>query len=538
MDQFQSTLIVVLTLLAAVVGLSAFSARTRIPSPTLMILAGLVVALLPGQMHIALKPELVLMIFMPPILYGAAWDTTWHDFWRNIRPISLLAVGLVFATTAAVALVAKALIPGMPWAVAFVLGAIVSPPDAAAATAVCSKLRVPKRIITILEGESLVNDASGLIAYKFALAAAMTGVFSWGDAGIELVRAGIGGVAYGIVVGWIMSLIHKQVKDANVATALSLLAPYVAYVPAEAMHVSGVLAAVSAGIVVSWRSPQVLNAEGRLQARPVWEVLILLINGFLFIMLGVQIDPILRGASSYSPGLLITSCVLISLTAMLIRIAWVFPAAWIPRLLFPHVRRREPTPRSGALAVIAWSGMRGSVSLAAALAIPETIGTHGGDTMPFPYRDLVVLLVFAVILSTLVVQGLTLEPMIRKLDMEVGEDVECTTEIEARSRAVLAGYEHLEKLGTPTSNEPEVAARVREQYEKRLEQLKVAALLDRTATAALETKAGVRARLELIGVERRTIVAMRESGEINDQLFRKLEKELDLDEIRLGQLLD
>jgi len=533
MDEFRSILIVVLALLAAVVGLSALSQRTRIPSPTLMILAGLAIALLPGQMHIPLKPELVLLIFMPPILYAAAWDTTWHDFWRNIRPISLLAVGLVFVTTAAVAAVAKWMIPPMPWAVAFTLGAIVSPPDAAAATAVCAKLRVPKRLITILEGESLVNDASGLIAYKFAVAAALTGVFSWADAGVQLLQAGVGGLAYGILIGWLMSHIHRWVKDANVATALSLLAPYAAYVPAEEMHVSGVLAAVAAGIIVSWRSPQVFSAQGRLQARPVWEVLILLINGFLFIMLGVQIDPILRGATGYSPGELVLYCAAVSVTAIVVRFLWVFPAAWLPRLLLPYIRRRDPVPRTASLVVLGWSGMRGSVSLAAALAIPERLN----DGSPMPYRDLVVLLVFAVILVTLVVQGLTLEPLIRRLGLEVGEETECAGEIEARSRAVLAGYEHLEKLGTPAATDPASAARVREQYEKRLEQLKIAALLDRTATAALESREGLRARLELIGVERRTIVAMRESGEINDQLFRKLERELDLDEIRLSQLL-
>jgi Na+/H+ antiporter len=534
MDEFKTILIVVLGLLAAVVGLSALSQRTRIPSPTLMVLAGLAIALLPGQMQIPLKPELVLMIFMPPILYGAAWDTTWHDFWRNIRPISLLAVGLVFVTMAAVAGVAKLLIPEMPWAVAFVLGAIVSPPDAAAATAVCSKLRVPKRIITILEGESLVNDASGLIAYKFAVAAALTGVFSWADAGIQLVQSGIGGIAYGVLVGWSMAHIHRLIKDANVATALSLLAPYVAYIPAEEfMHVSGVLAAVAAGIIVSWRSPDVFSAAGRLQARPVWEVLILLINGFLFIMIGVQIDPILRGTSNYSPLELVTYCAAISATAIAVRIIWVFPAAWIPRL-FTNVRRRDPIPRSSALVVIGWSGMRGSVSLAAALAVPNFMKD---DVTPFPYRDLVVAMVFAVILVTLVLQGLTLAPLIRKLGIEVNEDAECATEVEARYAAVMAGYEHLERLGTPGSEDPEVVARVREQYEKRMNQLKVASLLDRVATAAMESEQGVAARLELLAVERKAIVRMRERGEINDELFRKLEKELDLDEIRLGQLL-
>jgi CPA1 family monovalent cation:H+ antiporter len=250
-------------------------------------------------------------------------------------------------------------------------------------------------------------------------------------------------------------------------------------------------------------------------------------------MIGVQIDPILRGTSNYSPLELVTYCAAISATAIAVRIIWVFPAAWIPRL-FTNVRRRDPIPRSSALVVIGWSGMRGSVSLAAALAVPNFMKD---DVTPFPYRDLVVAMVFAVILVTLVLQGLTLAPLIRKLGIEVNEDAECATEVEARYAAVMAGYEHLERLGTPGSEDPEVVARVREQYEKRMNQLKVASLLDRVATAAMESEQGVAARLELLAVERKAIVRMRERGEINDELFRKLEKELDLDEIRLGQLL-
>jgi CPA1 family monovalent cation:H+ antiporter len=412
----------ILALLVAVAALAWVAARVGVAYPILLVLGGLAIGFVPGLPQVALNPDYVFVLFLPPLLYYAALLTTWRDFRANLRPISLLAVGLVIFTTVLVAAAAHYLIPGLSWAAAFVLGAIVSPPDAVAATAVTQRLRVPRRIVVILEGESLVNDATALVAYRFAIAAAAAGTFSLGGAGLEFVKVAVGGVAVGYAVGVAVAWIRQRLGDDSVESIVSLLTPYAAYLPAERMHVSGVLAVVTTGIYLSRRLPMISSARVRLRMYATWETLVFLLNGLIFILIGLQLRGILERlrADDQPLGQLIAYAAAISAVAIAVRMLWVFPATYLPRLLSRRLRERDPSPPVGNVFVVAWTGMRGIVSLAAALAVPLKIP---GTETPFPGRDLILFITFGVILATLVVQGLTLPPVIRWFKLtEDGEE--------------------------------------------------------------------------------------------------------------------
>jgi Na+/H+ antiporter len=403
---------IVLLLLATCVGLGLLARKLRLPEPTLLVIGGLVLSLQPWAPRIPpLEPDLVLLFFLPPLLYAAAFNTHWNSFRTNLRAISLLAVGLVLFTAGIVAIVAHELI-GLPWAVGFVLGAIVSPPDAVAALAITRQVKVPDIVTTILEGESLVNDASALVAMRTGVAVVVGGTFSILDATTNFVVVSLGGIAIGWIGGLLVTRMHRSlnrtgIADAKLTIAITLLTPFAIYLPAEKLHVSGVLAVVTAGLWVGQRCESLFPEEIYLEARAVWEMVEFLMNGLIFILIGFQLPVILEALDSkYTPGELAAYSLGISATVILARFLWVFPGAYWPRWIDRNLLGKDaPPPPWPNVFVVAWTGMRGVVSLAAAMALP----------VKFPHRDLVQFLTFWVIFVTLVGQGLTLPWIIRKL---------------------------------------------------------------------------------------------------------------------------
>ena len=381
-------------LLLAVAVLALLARKLHIPYPILFVIGGLLLGLIPKLPKVRLDPELVFLFFLPPLLFPAALFTSWRDFRVNLRPISLLAIGLVLFTTVAVALLAHYFM-GLPLAAGFVLGAIISPPDAIAATAIADRLKVPRRIVTILEGESLVNDATALVAYRFAVVAVVTGSFSLAHASGQFFIVGIGGILIGLAIGWLAEQFHKRVDDAPIEITVSLLTPFAAYLAAERLGVSGVLAVVTAGLYLGWRMPELLTFKTRLQGGPVWEMVEFLLNGFVFILIGLQLPEVLRALSGNAIPIprLVWYALLISLAVILIRILWVFPATYLPRLIFKKLCKHDPYPKWQHVTIVAWTGMRGVVSLAAALALPLTtertarLSGPRFDFVPHLHRD-------------------------------------------------------------------------------------------------------------------------------------------------------
>jgi CPA1 family monovalent cation:H+ antiporter len=423
----------VLALLVIVVLLGITARRLGVPEPIFLVLGGLLLGLQPWAPGVVLDPQVVFLLFLPPLLYAAAFRTPWPDFRSELRAITLLAVGLVLFSMAAVAVAAHYVV-GLPWAVAFVLGAIVSPPDAVAAVAITQKLRVPKQATTILEGESLVNDASALVSLRVAAAAVVTGAFSWWDAGIQFVLVNAGGIIIGVVGGWAVVRLHawlerKKLVDAKLTITITLLTPYALYLTAEHLHLSGVLAAVSAGLWVGNRCEEVFSAELYEEAHAVWEWAEYILNGLIFILVGFALRSILETINAYAPEVLALHTLVIVGVVIVARLVWMFPGAYLPRW-FDRAVFGIPTPYPPwqGVAVVAWTGMRGVVSLAAALALP----LHTADGKPFPARDLIQFFTFWVIFGTLVGQGLTLPLIIRGLGVpalpdEASEDAERPT---------------------------------------------------------------------------------------------------------------
>lgn len=515
----------IIILLAIVTALAQVTDRIKVPYPILLVLSGIGIGLIPGLQSIELRPDVVFLIFLPPILYSAAWNTSWPDFKLAKRPITLLAIGCVIFTTCAVAWVAHAFIPGMGWQEAFVLGAIISPPDAVAATASTKGLAVPKRIITVLEGESLVNDATGLIAYRFAVAAVVTGTFSLLEASLQFVIVAMGGIVLGLVIARIFRWIHQVTADnATTDTALTFLTPFIVYLIAERIHVSGVLAVVCCGLYLSWHSPKMFSHETRLQAYSSWNTAIFVLNGIVFILIGLQLRGILESLDGFSFGNLVAYAAIISLAVIVGRIVWVYPGAYLPRLS-KKIRDREPEVNVRLVSVVAWAGMRGVVSLAAALAIPLVV--EGGG--PFPNRNLIIFLTFAVIFSTLVLQGLTLRPLIKWLailpDRKAHEQ-----ELQARVSIASAIIEDIEE-NYSLSLSDEALNLIKTKYEIRIQRIRKG---ESNASISEELIKKVQAtQQELLNKERELIMKLRAEGSISEESLRKFEHELDLEETRL-----
>jgi Na+/H+ antiporter len=517
-------------LLISLAGFGLLAKRLQVPEPIVLVLGGLVISLIPGLPVVELEPEYVFLLVLPPLLYAQAWFTSWKDFCDNLRSISMLAVGLVLFTTTAVAFATHALVPAIPLSAAFVLGAVISPPDAIAASAIAQRLRLPKRMVTILEGESLVNDATGLVAYKFALAAVATGTFSFTAAGTGFVLVAAGGIGVGLIVAWIFYHLLRYVRDDLIDIVLSLVAPYAAFIGAERLHVSGVLAAVTAGIWLGARSSDLLSASTRLTAVAFWQTLVFLLNGVVFMLIGLQLPEVVHNLQGRSWPTLLSQAALLGGVVIVTRIIWVFPSALLPRKWSARIRAREPVPPLRNIAVVAWCGMRGVVSLAAALAIPHTLP----NGKPFPERDLVLFFTFCIILMTLVGQGLSLPWVIRKLKVQTGQSDE-QQEREARARAAHAALARIESLAAEERFTPEAVERIAGLYQERLHHLSddVAEALG-WSPARQHSIESRRLRRAAVEAERKHLIAMHREHKLSKELLHKLEHELDLEEARLS----
>jgi CPA1 family monovalent cation:H+ antiporter len=518
----------IVLLLMAVVALVIVANKFAIPYPVLLVIGGLALSFVPVLPVIRLDPHLVFFIFLPPLLYPAALFTSWRDFRRNLRPILFFAIGLVLLTMTVVAWVAHSFIAGLPWAAAFSLGAIVSPPDAVVVEAVLKRLRVPARIEAILKGESLVNDATALVAYEFAVAAMVSGHFSLGEASWRFVFVGTGGIALGLLVGLCARWVQRHLNDPPVQITISLLTPFTAYFLAERADVSGVLATVAAGVYLGWHSTA-LPARTRLQAQYFWEMVAFLLNGFIFIVIGLQLPGILRALNSEPFSRLIGYGLLISGTVVLVRIVWVFPGAYLPRWLSRKWRESDPIPPWQQMALEAWAGMRGVVSLAAAFALPLALD----NGQPFPGRSYILFLTFCVILTTLVFQGLTLPLLIRGLGIRDDGTID-NEERDARLQANEAAVEFVEQAARDEKFSDDVMARVRAEYCDRIEQLNAAAGAAGNRAGEIATPAYQLLQQEALQVERQTIIALRNSQAINDEALRRIQRDLDLAEARLS----
>ena len=516
-------------LLVVVSALAVIAEKINVAYPILLVVGGLVLGFVPGLPDVELHPDIVFLIFLPPLLTSAAWYTSWRDFRVNLSPILSLAIGLVLATTGAVAVVAHAAIAGMTWQVAFVLGAIVSPPDAVAAAAITKRLSVPSRIVTIVEGESLVNDATGLVAYRFAVAAVVAGTFSLWNAGLGFVLMAVGGVLVGLAAGWFAIWAHRQIHDPLVEITGTLLMSYASYLLAEQLHVSGVLAAVAVGLYHRRHSSEAFAPSARRQMIAVWDLFVFLLNGLVFILLGLQLPSILGAIADRPASTLAGYAILVSTVVIGVRILWVFPAAYLPRLLSRHLQKPAPMPPWQHVIIIGWTGMRGVVSLAAALALP--LVTEAGT--PFPERDLILFLTFCVILVTLVLQGLTLPLLIRQLKVVDDGNME-REEMEARLRAAEAAITRLEEL-TAEDDALQNSAMVqwlRTEYEERIRQYSDVYTASETENHQQLTTLRMLQR-ETVAAERKIVIKLRNQGVINDEVLHRLEHELDLEAIRL-----
>lgn len=520
---------VMLGLLVAVVAITAVARAIHVPYPILLVIGGIAIGAIPGIPDVELEPDLVLVLFLPPLLYSAAFFSSLRDLRANLRPISLLAIGLVVATMCSVAVVAHAVIDGLPWAVAFALGAIVAPTDPLAATTIARRLGAPRRLVTIVEGESLINDATALVAYRVAVAAAVGGGFSAWEAGPEFLATALGGIAIGLAIGWLVAEIRARIDDPPLEVTISLFTAYASYLPAEALGASGVLAAVTTGIVLGWRAPDIASSTARIQAFAVWDTLSFVLNAVLFILIGLQLPIVLDGLQGESVGDLALYAAAVCGTVVLVRIGWQFSIVYVLRLF--DRKGRYVSRRSGwrERLVVGWSGMRGAVSLAAALALP--FETDAG--LPFPDRDLLIFLTFAVILVTLVLQGLTLPLLIKVLDVRDDGADEEREEVAARLAVVDAALGRLEELREEDWTKDDTIERVRRSYDYR--QRRFTARRDGDGSDGYEERSEAFQRLlhELIGAQRDALVRLRKEGVMSDEVMRRVERELDLEEDRL-----
>jgi len=496
--------------------------RLNLPYPIALTLGGLAISQIPGLPRPEIDPQQILVLVLPPILYHAALFTSWREFRANFRAISMLAVGLVLFTTVVLAVIAKLLLPALPWPCAFIIGALLSPPDAVAATAVLSRLRMPRRLVTILEGESLLNDAAGLVVYKFAVAAALTGTFSLPAASVEFSLLAAGGAVFGYLCGRAAVWVQVRLRDPLIETAFSLTLPYLAYILAEHMHVSGVLAVVVLGGVRAWYSPELFQPATRLLAQGSWNVFVFLINSLVFILIGLQLAEVNdeQGISAY----LLLAGLALAGGCTLARFLWVFPSAWLARLI-PAIARRETMPPASHLAVIAWCGMRGIVSLAAALAVPYSMP----DGTPFPGRAEIIVSSFVVIVATLLAQGMTLSPLIRWLG--IGEDTDIHQEEHlARLKIAYAAITEVERLAAEGTYDPAVVVAVRAEFDSLLLQEQY------TDTGLDCAHDPVRAlKLAALGAARRRLIKLRRDAQIGDETLLAVQRDLDYEEARLGE---
>jgi len=514
--------IVALSLLAAVAAMLALAPTLRIPFPILLVLGGLAIGLVPGMPNVELNPKLIFFGVLPPLLYGAAFFTSLRDLRANKRTIGLLAFGLVIATTLGVAFIAHTFVDGLTWQSAFVLGAIVSPTDPIAATAIAERLGVPRKLVAIVEGESLVNDGTGLVLYRVAVLAVVAGSFSFVHTSGLFVVTAAGGVAVGLAVGWVVRQVRRRLDNPPAEVTISLLTGYFAFFPAEMIGVSAVLAAVSAGIYLGWYTPELTNAQVRLQGVAVWEIVQYLLNALLFVLVGLQLPVVVDALGQIPNARLLSYAALVSGTVIVVRFGWVFAVINAPK----WIARRMSSWRGAVF--LSWAGMRGALSLAAALALPLETDSGG----PFPGRDLILFLTFAVILVTLVGQGLTLPFVIRVLGLE-DDGMDAREEAKARIRAAEAALARLEELVEEDWVRDDTAERMRGMYRFRTDRFH--ARFDDGDDGAIEARSQdyQRLRRELLDAERDAVLGLRRAGTISDDVWYRVARDLDLEDQRL-----
>ncbi len=517
--------VVLAGVLVSVAILNAVASRIGVPYPIVLVLGGLALGFVPGLPEVELDPDLVLVVFLPPLLYVAAFFSEMHALRGYARALSLTSVGLVLVTTVLVA-VPGHLVLDLPWPMAFALGAIVSPTDPVAATAIMRRLGAPRRIVNLVEGESLVNDAAALIAYRVAVVAAVEGTFSLLDASLEFLLAAAGGVALGLAVGYVIGEIRRRLDDPQTEITISLITGYAAFLPAEHLHVSGVLSVVTAGLYLGWRAPELASPSTRLQVSAVWDVLTFLLNATLFVLIGLQLPVVLDDLTGQPLSELLGYAALVSVAVIGARFAWVFTVPYIVRALDRRPRQRERRVGVSERVVIAWSGLRGAVSLATALALP--LETDAGAQLPG--RNLIVFVTFAVVLVTVVGQGLTLPALIRRLGVAADGRDEEHEELLARLAASKAALTELEVLADEGWADDEPLDRARQYYEQR--KRRFAARAGKIEDDGYEDASEVREQVlrRLWRAERQAIVELRNAGDISNEVMHRLERELDLEE--------
>jgi Na+/H+ antiporter len=518
-------------LLGVAAVLAQLARSLNVPYPIFLVLGGLAIGFVPGLPHVEIPPEVIFLIFLPPLLNSAAFSSSPLDLRAHLRPIVLLAVGLVLATTCAVAVVAHAVI-GLPWAAAFVLGAILAPTDPVAAEAIFSRLGVPRRVGTVVGGESLVNDGTGLVAFRVAVGA-VGGTFVFWEAGLSFLLVGGGGLLVGLIIARIVLPLWGRLEEPSIFITFSLLIPYSVYILAEeVLHVSGILAVVSYGLYQGWRSPRLYpDASTRIQALSFWSVLVFLLEALLFVLVGQQLPSIVGNLEEYSLSEVLIYAALVYGVVLGARLLWFFTMPYLHPVFDRLLRNRYLRSPWQERLVMSWSGMRGAVSLAAALAVPLTI--EGGAQ--FPQRDLILFLTFAVILATLVLQGFTLGPLIGALRLRSDDEAGNLVELKARLDAARAALEKLERLGDDGRVSPEGRERMREYYEERIRRYEAGLQAGGTTEEYAESSAAWRDwRRELLAAEREAVLSSRDQGKISPEVMRRIERDLDLEESRIG----
>jgi Na+/H+ antiporter len=529
----------VVALLVVLVALVALANRLNISYPIVLVLGGLILAIPPRMAEIRLEPDIVFLVFLPPLLFSDALNSSWRDFRENCRPIFLLSVGLVLATTVSILLVAHLLLH-MAWGPAFVLGAVLGPTDTVAVSAILERFPIPHRLNAILRGESLVNDASALVLFEAAIHTTQLKTYVWGSVAGQFFLAVAGGIIIGWVVGWLAVRLRRHTADPLLANTISLLAAFAAYQPAAALHVSGVLAVVTAGLYLGWNDPRISTPRTRLQAAGSWEMLTFLLNGLLFILIGLQLRPVGESLWSQNPWFLVGGGIAISLTVIFARIAWVFASTYPPPLRFgatgwPRFSRTRAAALDLTLAkrqamLLSWVGIRGGISLAAALAIPPTLG----DGSPFPQRAEVVIFTFAVILVTLVVQGLTLPRLLRRLQLATPSGTE-SGEITARLAMAATAVQYLQTVDEPDNAKSKAIAHLYDVYGQAMETPipETSGTADHSQTRFLGSVVSL--ELVIVKKQRARLIELRDKGEITEDTLRRFQSILDLKESQLDQ---
>ena len=541
MDNFK----IVVFIMAMLIGIMAIANKRKLPFPVLLVFAGLFIGFIPQLPELALDSDVVFLIILPPLLYDAASKTSWLEFKNSIRPISALAITLVFFTTVTVAITAYYLIPGFTWPLAFVLGAVVSPPDAVAASGIIKGLGLNKKVITIIEGESLINDASALIAYRYAVLAVTTGSFVFWKAGIQFFIVSSLGILIGFISGYLFIWIHKRIENNLVVeTSLSLLTPFFAYLAAEHFHASGVLAVVTAGLFISRKSPEVFSYQTRMGTRVIWDTLIFLLHGFVFILIGLQLPSIVKNMGNYPMSSIIGYGLTISLVTIVVRIIWVFAGAHWQNLFRKKKNsiddskvNKLPDDTWKNVLVVAWTGTRGVISLAAALALPLVLV----DGTAFPKRSSIIFLAFVVIIVTLVVQGLSLPILIRWLKIKSNDN---TDEKEKELQLYMANSTlHFIEKEFPIPGDNKLQNQLKMEYEQLIRKLnkelhlhKRAKYTNRKVQIPVPDSL-LNAQIEINKFQRSLLLKLHQDGEFSDIVIRHIEREMDIDELKLDQQL-